>query len=145
MRRPLRRAVHVSWPWLETRRIAAKCTQAAPAMRAAPHHEAEGGCAAPGTRSSELLRRHLLALEVAEAGTIGLLVQELLHALAAAVLLVHVLQGVALGVEIICRLRLVHEAHRADRLLGVAHRGRALLHQLLGELDGLLSQLLLRV
>src|SRR5438067_13227654 len=68
--------------------------------------------------TGHLLRRHLLALEVAEARPIGLPVQELLHAFLAAVLLVHVLQGVALGVERVGRLRLVHEAHGADRLLG---------------------------
>src|SRR5262249_60509233 len=64
--------------------------------------------------------RRLLALEGAEARTIGLVVEELLHALAAAVFLVDEAQCVALGVEVVRRLRLVHEAHRAQRFLGIA-------------------------
>src|SRR5207244_1126169 len=84
----------------------------------------------------KLLPRGLLvALEVAEAGAVGLVVEELLHAFLAAAFLVVELERIALGVEIVLRLRLVHEAHGADRLLGVAQCGRTLLHQLLGELD----------
>jgi len=63
------------------------------------------------------------------------------HALAAAVFLVDKAQRLALGVEVVRRLRLVHEAHGAQRFLGIAQDGRALLHQLLGELDGLILQL----
>src|SRR5215831_3329986 len=85
--------------------------------------------------------RRLLALEGAEARTIGLVVEELLHALAAAVFLVDKAQCVALGVEVVRRLRLVHEAHRAQRLLGIAQDTWALLHQLLGKLDRLILQL----
>jgi len=48
----------------------------------------------------------LLALKWPKAGRM-FLSQELLHAFAAAVLLVYVLQGVALGVEIVGRCRLV--------------------------------------
>src|SRR5499433_874934 len=86
-------------------------------------------------------RPRLLALEGAEARTIGLVVKELLHALAAAVFLVDKAQRVALGVEVVRRLRLVHEAHRAQRFLGIAQDTRALLHQLLGKLDRLTLQL----
>src|SRR4051812_12867139 len=94
--------------------------------------------------ASTLLRRHLLALEVAETGTIALLVQELLHARLTAVFLVVVLERVALGIEVVGRLRLVHEAHRADAFLGVLQHRRGLLHQLLGERDGPFPQLVLR-
>ena len=61
--------------------------------------------------------------------------------MAAAVFLVDEAQGLALGIEVVGRLRLVHEAHRAQRLLGITQDGRALLHQLLGELDRLVLQL----
>src|SRR5262244_494636 len=92
-------------------------------------------------RRARLRPRRLLALEGAEARTIGLVIEELLHALAAAVFLVDKAQRVALGVEIVRRLRLVHESHRAQRLLGIAQDTRALLHQLLGKLDRLTLQL----
>src|SRR5262249_26120041 len=55
----------------------------------------------------------LLALEGAKAGTIGLLIEKLLHALGAAVFLVDETQGFALGAEVVGRLRFVHETHRA--------------------------------
>src|SRR5262245_14195941 len=84
--------------------------------------------ALPTLQDKRLVLRPLLALEGAEAGAVGLVVEELLHALGAAVLLVDEAQGVALGVEIVGGLRLIHEAHRAQRLLGVAqHCGRLLL------------------
>src|SRR5262245_63104759 len=95
---------------------------------------------AMGSASSLRLLR-LLPFEGPEAWAIALLVKELLHALAAAVLLVDETQGVAFGVEIVGGLRLVHEAHRAQRFFGVAQHRRALLHQLFGELDRLLLQL----
>src|SRR5262249_59581116 len=90
---------------------------------------------------ARLRPRRLRALEGTEAWTITLVVEKLLHALAATVLLVDKAQRVALGVEIVGRLGLVHEAHGTQRLLGIAQDGRALLHQLLGELDRLLFQL----
>src|SRR4029453_10572260 len=84
--------------------------------------------------SQPLCAARLVALERAEARTIGLLVKKLLHALTAAILLVDEAQGLALGVEVVGRLGLVHEAHGTQRLLGVTQDGRALFHQLLGEL-----------
>src|SRR4029434_4323754 len=106
------------------------------------------GCDAIGMRyaarrigSHPLCPARLLALERAEARTIGLFVEKLLHALAAAVFLVDEAQRLALGVEVVGRLGLVHEAHRAQRLLGVTQDGRALFHQLLGELDRLIPPL----
>src|SRR5262245_14627939 len=79
-----------------------------------------------------------------EARAIGLLVQELLHAVLLADLLVVARQRILLRFEIIACLLVGHEAHGADRLLGVAHDVRIELHQLLRELDRLLAQLRLR-
>src|SRR5436305_9537074 len=92
-------------------------------------------------RSRRLRPLRLLALERAEAGAVALVVQKLLHPLRAAVFLVVEAQGIAFGVEVIRRLRLVHETNVANGLLGVAQNGRALFHQLVGELDGLLLEL----
>src|SRR5262249_22254101 len=69
-----------------------------------------------------LLHRRPFALEVAEARAVGLVVDELLHAFLMAAFLVVELERVALGVEIVLRLRLVHETHGADRFLGIAQR-----------------------
>ena len=66
--------------------------------------------------------RCLLALEGAETRTVACR-QELLHALGAAVFLVGKRRASLLALRVIRRLRLVHEAHRAQRFL-VASAGR---------------------
>src|SRR5882672_2921809 len=83
-------------------------------------------------------------LERPEPRAIRLVVQELLHAVLLADLLVVARERILLRLEIIARLLVGHIAHRADRLLGVAHDVRVELDELLGELDRLLAQLRLR-
>src|SRR5438093_3591877 len=94
-------------------------------------------------RSSTAASR-LYAPERTEAGTIGLLVQELLHAVLLANFLVVARERILLRLQVIARLLVGHRAHRLDRLLGVAHDVRIELLELLGELDRLLPQLRLR-
>src|SRR6516165_28071 len=127
--------------WCSSRPHARGSSIARPRKRAGRNCDERKPSDDPPVAHQRLRPPRLLALEGSEARTITLLIEELLHALAAAVFLVDKTQRVALGVEVVGRLRLVHEAHGAQRLLGIAQDGRALLHQLLGELDRLLSQL----
>src|SRR5262245_4563689 len=71
---------------------------------------------------------------------IRLIVQELLHAVLLADFLVVARERVLLRLEIIACLLVGHEAHRPDRLLGVAYDVRIELQELLGKLDRLLAQ-----
>src|SRR5262245_22454254 len=82
--------------------------------------------------------------EWSKARTIGLFVEELLHAVLLADLLVVARERVLLRLEIVARLLVAHGPHRPDRLLGVAHDVGVELDELVRELDRLLAQLRFR-
>src|SRR6185503_16447080 len=73
-------------------------------------------------RTVSLASRGALALIRFEARPERFLIEELLRRLGAALLRIAQAQRIALGVEVVGRLRDVHVAHRADALLRVAQR-----------------------